>query len=163
MLAVSGLVNTFGEALTVLGWECNLGVVAVAALTVLVTRGSPHTLAAVSLAAIVGGWLVAAGASFGPIARLGGPVVHAVVAIALVAGVWALRRRPWAAAALAATAEVLMIAWWQPCVGPWLGRVITGARVDLAGELAPMTAYMVGMLVPAVTLAAAVQLLPRRS
>lgn len=159
------MAGVFGEAIAAVTASCNLGVVVVALAAVAAGFGNVRVVAAVVVAAIVGGWLFAANVSV-PLARTGGTVVHAIALAILIAGVFAARKQIWLAAGIAAVAELLATAWWRPCVGSELADIINRGSDAFGSVAAGMAVYMVGLLTPAIALSSIIYLVsgwsPRR-
>lgn len=143
----------FGEAIAAVTASCNFGVVIVAIAAVLAGRGDLRVVGAVVVAALVGGWLFAADVTL-PIGRFGGSVVHTIVLAALIIGVFLAHRRVWVAAGLAGLAEVLATVWWRPCVGRELAAIINRGSDAFGSTAFGMALYMLGLLTPAIAVAA---------
>lgn len=81
---------------------------------------------------------------------------HSLSGVLLVALAWAAWKRNDAVADSAVTVLGAVIAsWtWVPCVGSHLGDILNAARSEPWGQLLPTVAFMVGLFVPLVVLAA---------
>lgn len=148
----------FVEAVRATWQPCTFLLVVPVTATAVVVGNRWRSLVAILIAAIVGGWLVAANwfVLDGVLLRL----AALGAALALVAAVL-LRARDRvpaserAAASVAGAVTLLATMWWRPCVGDELGSILTGAQRDLGGELWPMALYMIGAMVPIMIVALA--------
>lgn len=154
------MIALVGEAVRATVQPCTFLLLVPTLAAVLAARSTPRALGAALVAAIAGGWLLAAG---GPSLGGGGLRASAVGTLAAFAVAPGAARRwrdgvagvvgPVAAGAVTLVAT----SWWRPCVGPELGRVLTGARHGLAAQLLPMAVYMVGVLVPVIAVVLVVE------
>lgn len=82
-----------------------------------------------------------------------------LILLAIIFGAWKADRA--ATDGLVAAAAGVAAAWsWIPCVGPRLGDLLNAARNDPWGQAGGTFAYMVGLLVPFIMIAALDQLFP---
>lgn len=142
------MIAAFLEAIRSTAQPCTLPLIAVIAGALWASRATPASAAAVAGAATSGGWALVAGAAVPTGAWL---VVSGVLGvIGLSALVWlgqSPRWRPsWLVPAIAGTVTYLGAAWWRPCVGQELGRILSEGIGDPVGQLPAMTAYMAGVL-----------------
>ncbi len=82
-----------------------------------------------------------------------------LVLLAIIFGAWKLDR-PSTDVLVAATTGVAAAWSWIPCVGPHLGDLLNAARSEPWGQLGGTFAYIVGLLVPFVIVAALDSLFP---
>lgn len=160
------MIGPFVEAVRASSQPCTVLLVLPSLTAVLAVRARWSALFAALVAAVVGGWLVAANwyVLDGWTLRLSASVV--VVALGLV--VAGARREAWhalrgrsVAAAIGGGSTLVATMWWRPCVGDELGSILTAAQhggADLVGQLVPMLSYMVGAMVPVIAAALVVRL-----
>jgi len=160
------LLETFAEGVRSVGRPCSLVVVVPPVGVVLAGRGRWPVVAGTLTGGILGGWLFAGGwlVLEDREVRLSAGLVLVAIAVIGLGG-----RTPWprlltapaTRAAAAGVASVVAVLWWRPCVGDRLGRVLTTFPEDPWGQLAPMAAFVLGLLLPVGVAAALVGTLDR--
>lgn len=143
----------FAEAVRATAQPCTFLLIVPIAVGVAAARLRWQAFVAAAIAAILGGWLLAANRFLleGVWLRVSGALVIAALAMIVVPQV--SDRLQWAGRAqlqVAVAGAVAFIAalWWRPCVGEELGVILSGAQNGLAGQLLPMAAYMLGAVAP---------------
>lgn len=141
--------GAFAEAVRATTQACTLLLLAPVLAVVIATRCRWQSLVAALIAAVIGGWVLAANSILLDDFQI--RVSAALVLAALVLIVIGPRHEKfgWAAGAGVQTLAVggvtlLATLWWRPCVGTELGVILTDARKGLAGQLPGMAAYMIG-------------------
>lgn len=147
------MIGPFVEAIRATPQPCTFLLVVPISIAVIVTRARWQAFAAVCGSAVVGGWLLAANWFLldGVFLRVSGVVVIVALAVVAVPAVRArveITARADVQVAISAAVALIATQWWRPCVGDELGTILTGAQFDLAGQLFPMSAYMLGAMVP---------------
>ena len=122
------------------------------AITVFGRRRTPLVVATFSVAAMVVAWLRFAGWWFA--VPSGAVQILLGFAIIVSAGVaWRLDRG--AFDVLAAAIAGIAAAWtWIPCVGPHLGEVLNGSRMDPFEHIGGTVAFLAGQFLPFILIAA---------
>ena len=160
------MIAPFAEAVRATTQPCTLLLVLPPLLAVVATGGRWRPLAATIGGAVVGGWLFIANVYVlrGTQLAISGAVVATVLVVLAAASLrvptfaWARDDRVQTAAA-AGVAFVATL-WWRPCVGSELGTILTGAFNDgVLSQILPMTAYMLGAMVPVVAVALLIRMI----
>ncbi|MDJ0768087.1 MAG: hypothetical protein QNJ12_04805 [Ilumatobacter sp.] len=146
------VVGPFAEAVRATTQPCTFLLIAPATIAVVTARSRWQALAAVVVAGVVGGWLLAGNwyVLDGWALRVSGIAVIALLAVL----VWGPRSRverlhdQRTQTALAGVVTFVATLWWRPCVGVELGDILNGAQDGIGGQLIPMSAYMLGAMVP---------------
>jgi cytochrome c biogenesis protein CcdA len=161
------MIAPFAEGLRSIAQPCSLLVVVPIVLVVVAARARPQVVVAAVAGAVVGGSVFAAGwiAFDDQALRVSAAVVLAGVG-AIVIGPRLIPvdvvADPRLHATITASLAFVTTLWWRPCVVAELGQILTGARRDPWAELLPMSAYMVGLLMPVVVAGLVVAAIPRR-
>lgn len=154
---IATVIGPFAEAVRATAQPCTFLLIVPTMTAVVACRARWQALVAAVLAGILGGWVLIDNRWIldGWLLR-----VSATLVIALLVVVASQRLRssiPRVAGglehdvSLAGIVAVITFAatlWWRPCVGEELGRILNGAQHGTVGQLIPMTAYMLGALVP---------------
>ncbi len=112
-----------------------------------------------SLVAMLVAWLRFGG--FWPLGDVQGPTQTALGVAILASGAVAWRKDTAVTDSVAAGVAGLAGAWaWIPCVGPHLGDVLNGARTEPFAHIGGTIAFMTGLFVPFIIIAAAGILFP---
>lgn len=153
------VVGPFAESLRATLQPCTFLLIVPTLTAVVVARARWQALAAATVAAVVGGWVLIDNRWIldGWLLQLSA----VFVAVLLVLMIVPLRRisharldAPIPQAFAVGVLTLIATMWWRPCVGTELGKVLNGAQDDVAGQLVPMAAYMLGALVPVAVIVA---------
>jgi hypothetical protein len=154
---IAALVGPFAEAVMATLQPCTFLLIVPTVAAVGAARAGWQALVAAVPAGIVGGWILVDNrwildgwqlrASAALVAMLFALLVSAR-ARALLPRVGPAMERAWPQAATVGVITLIATTWWRPCVGEQLGAILNEAQNGLAGQLAPMAAYMVGALIP---------------
>jgi cytochrome c biogenesis protein CcdA len=143
----------FFEAIRATVQPCTLLLLVPPMVMAIVTRDRWTAFTAISVGAVLGGWLFIANvvALDGWQLQLSGALVVAAIGLVLVAP--SVPRLSWAAtpgveATISGLVAFVATLWWRPCIGEELGVILTGARSGVVDELPGMTAYMLGAMAP---------------
>lgn len=153
----------FVEAVRSLVQPCSLVVIVPPVCAVLAGRGRRHVVVGTVVGGVLGGWTFAAGRLvLDPTGlRLSALVLMTAMAILLL-GTWerlpAALAGPPAHSLAAASVAFVAVLWWRPCVGSQLGRILTGFPEEPLRHVLPASAYMLGLMVPAIVAGLALDL-----
>lgn len=158
------MIDAFAEAVRATTQPCTMLLVLPPLLAVVATGGRWQPLLGALGGAVVGGWVFMANVYVlhGRLLAVSGILV-AVALVGLAAGSMRVPRLAWVRdlrvqTATCATIALVATLWWRPCVGTELGSILTAARSDgIAGQIPPMTAYMLGAMAPVVAVALAIR------
>jgi cytochrome c biogenesis protein CcdA len=154
---IAAVIGPFAEALRATFQPCTFLLIVPTLTAVVAARAGWRALAAATIAAVLGGWIlmdnrwILDGGSLRFSAVL---VVALLVLVTVPAGRGRMRaldrvfRRESGRAATAGAITLIASLWWRPCVGEELGAILNGAQNGLGGQLVPMTAYMLGAMLP---------------
>ena len=153
---IAAVVGPFAEAVRATSQPCTFLLIVPAVAAVVAARATWQALIGATVAAVVGGWILADNTFLleGAWLRLSAVgVVLAMVTLVLpvdrLSGqTWGQVTAPWTRAAIVAFVVLVASQWWRPCVGEELGAILTSAQDGMSGQLLPMAAYMLGAMVP---------------
>ncbi len=152
----AAVIGPFAEAVRSTAQPCTFLLIVPTAAAVVAARASWQALVGATLAALLGGWLLADNSFLleGAWLRLSAVVV-VLASAALVAPLDRVTARsaerfatPWSRAGIVSFVALVATQWWRPCVGEELGVILSASQDDIGGQLLPMAAYMLGALVP---------------
>jgi len=150
------MLAAFAEAIRATTQPCTLLLLLPALVTAVMTGGRWAPFTAICIGAVLGGWLFIANvvALSDVQLQLSGLLVASAIAVVVAAPSvsWlACAATPVAHTATAGVIAFVATLWWRPCIGVELGSILTGARHGLGGQLPGMAAYVLGALVPVLT------------
>lgn len=153
---IVAIVGPFTEAVRATIQPCTFLLIVPTLAAVVAAGAHWQALAGATVAAVVGGWLLADNRFLldGAWLRVSGLLAIVLFALLVIPGERYLGHVRGQAGIVAAV-TLLATMWWRPCVGEELGVILNGAQGGLAGELLPMASYMLGALVPVAVVVAA--------
>lgn len=158
---LAAMIGPFAEAVRATAQPCTFLLIVPTTAAVVAARANWQALVGGTAAAVVGGWILADNSVLLEGAWLRLSALAVVIAMAmLVVPFHRLTDRftgpvsPWVRSGIVAFVVLVASQWWRPCVGNELGTVLSAADSGLAGQLAPMAAYMLGAMVPVAAIVA---------
>ena len=161
---LAAIIAPFAEAVRSTAQPCTFLLIVPTVAAVVAAGARWQALIGAVVGGVVGGWMLADNRVVldGSSLRLSALVV--IVALVLLASRRARAAfpragrhldRPGVQAVVVGGLTLVATMWWRPCVGEQLGVILNGAQDAPAGQLLPMTAYILGALVPVAIVAAA--------
>lgn len=151
---LAAVVGPFAESIRATIQPCTFLLIVPTLTAVIASKARWQSLVAATVAAIIGGWILVDNRWILDGGALRGSALLVIALLALLV-LPTERLRPlrfipttaWPQAAMVGVITLVATMWWRPCVGRELGDILN--QDAFADQLVPMTAYMLGALVPA--------------